>query len=73
MEKFISGSPEVDASDGEDKGSNTQTDQVLPESLDSLIKQENIMDFIEQDEKVQDCEEKDYKCDCGKVRFASLH
>ncbi|KAG0725714.1 Zinc finger protein 2 [Chionoecetes opilio] len=44
-----------------------QADQVLPQSLDSLIKQENIMDCIEQEEKFQNCEDKEYKCDCGKT------
>ncbi|MPC40687.1 zinc finger protein 569-like isoform X2 [Portunus trituberculatus] len=57
---------EVDGSEGENEEYDEQSDQMVPENLDSLIKQENIMDFIEQDEKFQDCEDKEYKCNCGK-------
>lgn len=60
---------EIDGSEGENEECDEQADQVLPQNLDSLIKQENIMDFIEQDEKFQDCEDKEYICDCGKVRI----
>lgn len=67
VEKTSLESQEDDASEGEDKEGNRHTDQVPPDNLESLIKQENIMDFMEQDEKFQDCEEKEYKCDCGKT------
>ena len=58
---------ECDVSEGENEECDEVAEQVLPEHLDDLIKQENIMDFMEQDEKFQDCEDKDYKCNCGKV------
>lgn len=64
---------DVDVSEGEDEEGNVQPDQALPEKFDSHVKQENVMNFIVQDEKFQDCEEKEYKCDCGKVRCAYFH
>lgn len=72
MEKISLKSQEVRACEAEGEERFRQTDQVLPESLDSLVKQESIMDFSEQDEKFQDCEDKEYKCDCGKVRFVCV-
>ena len=60
---------EGDGSEGDNEECDEHSDQVLPENLDSLIKQENVMDFIEQDEKFQECEDKEYKCNCGKVRI----
>ncbi|XP_071523246.1 uncharacterized protein [Panulirus ornatus] len=37
------------------------------EKLDEAVKQENITNLTDHYEKFQDCEEKEYSCDCGKT------